>query len=200
MIPGGNITRRGRNSWRLKFEAGGHDPVTGKRRTRYVTVRGTKKAAQAELIRLLAEVENGTSVDPSKVTVAEHIRSWLDSDVELSPKTKERYRQLAEQQIIPHLGATLLQKLRPPQIDKWHSMLLKAGGMAGRALSARTVGHAHRVLHRAYERALRLEVVSRNPVHAVTPPRPDAPEVAILSADQIDRYWPRLWIIRCIRL
>jgi len=61
----GNITRRGAHSWRLKFEAGERDPVTGKRQTRYLTVRGTKKDAQRELIRHLADVENGTAVDPS---------------------------------------------------------------------------------------------------------------------------------------
>jgi hypothetical protein len=67
-MPAGNITRRGDRSWRVKFEAGERDPATGKRRTRYVTVRGTKKHAQRELYRLLAEVGNGTAVDPSGVT------------------------------------------------------------------------------------------------------------------------------------
>src|SRR5262250_2888885 len=74
----GNITRRGRHSWRLKFEAGERDPITGERKTRYVTVRGTKRDAQRELTRQLAKVENGTAVDPSRVTVAEYLRGWLD--------------------------------------------------------------------------------------------------------------------------
>jgi integrase len=181
----GNITRRGAASWRLKFEAGVRDPVTGARRTRFVTVQGTKKAAQRELIRLLAEVENGTAVDPSRVTVAEYLRGWLDSDRDLSPKTLERYRQLVDQQIVPHLGATLLQKLRPAQVHDWHAILLKSGGKDGRPLAARTVGHAHRVLHRGFERAIRLETVGRNPAHIVPPPKPEAEEIAILSAEQI---------------
>jgi hypothetical protein len=109
----GNITRRGAHSWRLKFEAGERDLVTGKRQTRYLTVRGTKKDAQRELIRRLAEVEHGTEVDPSKLTVAEYMRNWLDNAIDLSAKTLERYQQLANRQIIPHLGATVLQKLRP---------------------------------------------------------------------------------------
>jgi integrase len=67
-----------------------------------------KKDARRELIRLLAEVENGTSVHPSKVTLAEYVRGWLDASNNLSPKTEERYRQLAERQIIPHLGTTAL--------------------------------------------------------------------------------------------
>jgi integrase len=181
----GNITRRGECSWRLKFEAAEPDPVAGKRRTRYVTVRGTKKDAQRELRRLLAEVENGTAVDPSRVTVAEWLRGWFDEAADLSPKTLERYRQLAEKQIIPHLGATALQKLRPAQIHDWHTTLLKCGGAGGRPLSARTVGHAHRVLHRALERAMRLEIVSRNVAHVIRPPAVDAAEVASLGADQI---------------
>ena len=188
----GNITRRGKNSWRLKFEAGERDPVTGKRRTRFVTVRGSKKDAQRELIRLLAEVENGTAVDPSRVTVSEYLRGWLDSDCDLSPKTLERYRQLVDQQIVPHLGPSLLQKLRPAQVHDWHVILLKSGGKDGRPLSARTVGHAHRVLHRGFERALRLEIVGRNPARVVPPPKPDAAEVEILSAEQIAEVLARL--------
>ena len=68
-----------------------------------------------------------------------------------SPKTLERYRQLGDQQIVSYLGATLLQKLRPAQVHDWHVNLLKSGGKNRRPLSARTVGHAHRVLHRGYE-------------------------------------------------
>ncbi len=182
----GNITRRGAHSWRLKFEGGERDPVTGKRKTRYITVRGTKKDAQRELIRVLAQVENGTAVDPLRVTVAEYLHDWLDADEGLSPKTLERYRQLAERQIIPHLGAALLQKLRPAQVHDWHNLLLKTG------LAARTVGHAHRVLHRGLARAVTLEITSRNVAHAVPPPKPDAAEVAILSAAEIGPFLTKL--------
>jgi integrase len=68
----GNITRRGAASWRLKYEAE-PDAATGARRTRFVTMRGTKKAAQRELVRLLAEQQNGTAVDPSTVTTSADI-------------------------------------------------------------------------------------------------------------------------------
>ncbi len=58
----GNITRRGKNSWRLKFDIG--------------RFRGTRKAAQNELIRLVAEYNAGTSVDPSKITVSDYLAEW----------------------------------------------------------------------------------------------------------------------------
>jgi integrase len=191
MSTAGNITRRGKHSGRLKYEGAERNPATGERFTRYATVRGTKREAQAELARLLDEIRAGTAVEPSTLTVVQYHRGWLESDSSLSLKTIERYRQLAEQQIIPHLGAALVQKLRPMQVHDWHGLLLRSGGKDGRALSARTVGHAHRVLRRGLERALRLEIVNRNAAAALRPPKVEAAEVAILSlpeiADVLDR-------------
>jgi len=97
--------------------------------------------------------------------------TWLDGPTDLAGKTLERYKQLADQQIIPHLGTVQLQKLRPAQIQDWHSTLMQWGGKGGKPLSARTVGHAHRVLHRALERAARAEMVSRNVAHVIEPPK-----------------------------
>lgn len=188
----GNITRRGKNSWRLKFEAGERDPVTGKRRTRFITVRGAKKAAQAELVRLLAEIDNGTAIEPSKITLAEYLRAWLDNATHLSPKTIERYRELAECQIIPHLGGIVLQKLRPQQVADWHATLLRSGGKAGRPLAARTVGHAHRVLHSALARAARLETLSRNVAAMLSPPKIGAEEIESLTESQVTDLLARL--------
>lgn len=188
----GNITRRGKGSWRLKFEAADRDPATGKRRTRYVTVRGTKREAQSELIRLLAEVESGTAIDPSKVTVADYVRGWLDGATQLAPKTLERYRELADNQIVPHLGALQLQKLRPAHIADWHATLLRKGAKGGGPLAARTVGHAHRVLHSALARAASLEIVSRNVAGIISPPKVEGTEVESLTESQIGDVLQRM--------
>jgi hypothetical protein len=42
----GHIRRRGERSWELKFDVD-RNPVTGKRETRYVSFKGTKREAQA---------------------------------------------------------------------------------------------------------------------------------------------------------
>ena len=180
----GNITRRGKSSWRLKFDDG-TDPVSGRRRTRYVTVRGKRQDAQRELARLLNEVHNGTFLEPTKITIAEQLHAWLDGAHGLSPKTVERYHQLAEQQIIPHLGLIQLQKLKPSQVQAWHGIIMREGGRGGRPLSARTVGHAHRVLHRALQRAVENETLPRNVASLIRPPKVDAQEVEILNENQI---------------
>jgi hypothetical protein len=103
----GNITKRGKNSWQFKFDVAA---VDGKRQQRYATVKGTYKDAQKELTRLLGSADEGTLPDPSRSTLAEYLRAWLDGLHGLSPKTLERYRELSERQIIPHLGATKLQR------------------------------------------------------------------------------------------
>ncbi len=179
----GNITRRGKKSWRVKYEVG--RDTNGRRQTRYITVRGTKRDAQKALINALHAVVHGTHVDPTAVTVAEYVRGWLAAPGDITPKTAERYVQLAEQQIIPHLGAIALQKLRPIQVKVWHATLLAQGGKDGRPLAARTVGHAHRVLHRALALAAESEIVARNVASLVKPPKVEDEEVEILDATHV---------------
>jgi integrase len=179
----GNITRRGRNSWRIRFDLDAD--ATGQRRRHYATVHGKRQDAQRELTRLLGAAHAGTLVEPSSTTVADYLRSWLDGAHGLAGKTLERYRQLAEQQIIPHLGAIALQKLRPAHIADWHATLLRAGGRDGAPLSARTVGHAHRVLYGALARATKSELLLRNVAAVIAPPKAEQREIDSLKADQI---------------
>lgn len=186
----GHIQRRGKNSWRIKFEI--EPDAGGNRQTRYVTVQGKRADAERELTKLLSAADGGTLVEPSKTTVAEYIRAWLSGTHGLSAKTVERYRELAEQQIIPHLGSVVLQRLRPSAVQDWHTTLLARGGKSGRPLSARTVGHAHRVLLRALQRAVETEVLARNVSSSISPPALEVAEIEILDADQIATVLERL--------
>jgi len=96
----GTITRRGKSSWRLKFDIG--RDAFGKRQFQFLTVRGKRQDAEKELTKQLQTFHAGMLVPPTKTTVAEYTRAWLDR-ADVAPKTLERYRQLVEQQIIPHL-------------------------------------------------------------------------------------------------
>ena len=72
----GTITRRGKHSWRLKFDLD-RDHGVG-RQTRYITVRGTRREAEAELAKLLTAADGGMLIEPSKITVAEFVRERVD--------------------------------------------------------------------------------------------------------------------------
>jgi integrase len=181
----GHIQKRG-NHWRLKFDLGS-DPATGRRLTRYISFRGSKREAQKELARIISQVSTGTFVDPSKLTLADYLRDWVSQaeTKSIGAKTAERYRGLIENQIIPHLGAVQLQKLRPSHVATWHATLLASGRQDGSALSARSVLHAHRVLRKALSDAVRHETLLRNPAAAISPPKVTGADLEILTGDQV---------------
>jgi len=105
----GHIRSRGENSWELKFDLDlGRDPATGKRASRYHSFKGTKREAQRKLAELIAAASSGSYIEPSKMTVADFVRARVDqweAAGNISARTAQRYRQLVENQIVPHLGA-----------------------------------------------------------------------------------------------
>jgi len=167
----GGIDERSPGHYRLRWRVG------GKRFTK--SFHGSISEARKELRRLIKSADDGQHVAPDKATVESYVGDWLASDTGLSPKTRERYQQLARLQIYPHLGKIAVQSLRPDQVESWHKALLDSG------LSPRTVGHAHRVLQTGFERAIKYGAVARNVVHVVKPPRVDQAEIEILNPEQI---------------
>ena len=172
----GSITKRGKNSWQIKYDL---PRDHGVRRQRYATVTGTYKDAQRALTRLLGTVDAGTHVDPSQMTLAEYLQAFFAVPAKVSLKTLERYLELAEKQIVPHLGALKLQKLRPEHVDQWHGTLLAAG------LAPRTVGHAHRLLVRVLGYAVESGTLARNVAAVRKPPKVEERELQILTIEQI---------------
>jgi integrase len=78
-----------------------------------------------------------------------------------------------------------LQKLKAAHIAEWHGTLLREGRHDGSSLAPRTVGHAHRVLHKALADAVSRELLSRNPASLISPPKLNSEEVEILSNDNV---------------
>src|SRR3954463_4642183 len=142
----GNITRRGKHSWRLKFDIG-RNPATGERQTRLVTVRGTKKQAQEELAKLIASTATGQYVDASKATVAQFAERWLRDWAarNTSNKTYTRYEQLLRKHVCAKIGTIRIQKLRAADLQAVYGSM--------QSLSDRTRLHAHRVTHRMLRHA-----------------------------------------------
>ena len=181
----GHIRRRGARSWELKFDVG--VDAKGNRKTRYSSFKGTKRDAEIELARLVAQNASGEGIDPSKVTVLEFLerweRDWATTNVGL--KTLERYRGLLKLYVKPRIGAMRLQKLRAVHLNELYTALLRSGGQDGRPLSPRSVGHVHRVLHRALGHAATWALASQNVASLVSPPPVPDGEIIILTEEQI---------------
>ena len=175
----GTIIRRGKKSWRIKYDLPRDE--TDARRIAYVTVKGTRKDAEKELRRLLTALDRGMHVDPSGLTVADYLDSWL-ADVapaSVGPKTLEHYQGLCRNQIKPHLGNIQLQKLRPVDIAAWLQALGKT------ELSVRSIRHAHGALRAALAHAATVELIERNVCTIIRAPKLVRTEVEILNGEQM---------------
>jgi integrase len=185
MTATGHIRRRGERSWELKFDIG-RDPATGRRTTRHASFKGTKRAAQAELTRLLAARDAGADVDPTRQTVEQFLQRWLNwAATNVSPKTAERYGELVHTYVLPRLGAMPVQKLRPTHLVELYAALQSEGSRNGTALAARTVGHVHRVIRRAMGHAVTWGVIAANPAASVKPPLVEHEEVSTFSPAEV---------------
>lgn len=178
----GHIRRTGSRSWELKFDIG-TDPLTGKRRIRYHAFKGAKREAALELARLVSANTKGEYVDPSRETVNGFLKRWERdwTSTNVSPKTLETYRHHLKH-VRRNLGAARLQHLRPVHLMELYAKLLREGRGDGGGLSARTVGHVHRILHRALGHAVQWGLVQQNAADHVSPPPVPSAELAVLSA------------------
>ena len=176
----GNLTRRGKESWRLKFDAG-RDPATGKRLIKFVTLRGTRRKAQTEAAKIMVAVATGEHVDTSRETVAEFVERWLRdwADSNVSNKTWTRYAQLLRKHLCGRFGAVPIQKLRPADLQALYAAMARAG------LADRTRLHMHRVVFTMLKHAMQWGVVARNVASMVDAPRVKAQEIEILSPAQV---------------
>ena len=199
----GHIRPQGDGSWEIKFDLG-RDPLTGRRVTKYVTFRGTKRKAQEELTRLLGQRNDGSYVEPTKMTVAQYLNHWLEADIDrrVAARTAARYREIVEKNIIPKLGHVPVRKLTAVHIEAFEAELQREGWVKARAkqkvkegeeapiqekrgLSAQTALHVHRTLSQALGHAVRLGVLFKNPARQVKPPRPPSREIKILGKNEI---------------
>jgi integrase len=178
----GHIRARGPNSWELKYDAG-TDPATGRRITRFKTVRGAKRDAQRELRVILTSVDGGTYADPSKMTLAAWLLQWLvEAQHGVGRKTLQRYREIVELHLIPALGAIPLAKLQPAHVQGYYAQALTSGRRDGTGgLAAQTVVHHDRVLNVALRRARSLRLITSNPIEDVSRPKVERHEIEVLE-------------------
>jgi integrase len=141
----------------------------------------TKKEARQILQKLLRELDDGTFIAPSELTVAEYLEGWLVDVVphQVGARSRDRYEGIVRGHLIPRLGAVKLSALRPDQVQRCYS------GMASSGLQAASVHKAHVVLHSALRSAVRLRLIARNPSDDLVLPKVRRPEIKSLTDKEI---------------
>ncbi len=124
-------------------------------------------------------VENG---DPS-ITLGEYLDNWIEtSRISLRPKTVSNYEMLVQRHIKPLIGSLRLVDLNLARIERFYADLLAMGN------GPRTVRHIHSALHCALERAVRYDLITRNPAHGARLPKYSPPEMQVLDESQANHF------------
>ena len=130
-------------------------------------------------------MKGGVYVEPSKDTVAQFLGRWLEHiKPNVSPRTHERYTEIATKNLAPLLGTVILTKLTPMHISAAYTAALTSGRRDGKGgLSPQTVHHLHRVLHQALRQAVRWGLLVRNPADLEKKDRPKVERKAVATVD-----------------
>ena len=180
----GSIEQRGPNRFRLTHYVG------GRRQRQWVN--GARSDANRRLRELTARADAGEHVPSSRTTLKTWAAEWLAllargeasgmrRKGRVTPRTRERYRELLASYVFPTLGDRPIQKLTPTEIDHLYIAL-------ERKLSAATVRHVHTALKACLATAVRKGVLVNNPAGRADAPRKIDPEIGrALSVEEVTR-------------
>ena len=162
--------------WEARVTVGA-DPMTGKQRQRSITGKTQQEVAQ-KLRQLIAEIDNGTYREPSKMTVGEWLNTWQEQYLnDLKPLTKEMYATAVRIHLKPALGMKKLDALLSADIQRFYNSLIQGE----KPLSAKTIKNIHGIFHRALQQALDLGYLRNNPANPCRLPRVEKPIIHTLD-------------------
>jgi len=125
--------------------------------------------------------------DSNKLTVWGCDR-WLTDYIKPTVRIKsyEKYESCLRSYIMPTLGENIVTKLKAPDIQRVFNEMLVTGGVDGKGVSTSTVRATRRYLSMAFNKAVQVGVLLKNPVMATDPPRLVKSEIHPLTEEQAD--------------
>lgn len=183
----GSVKQAPNGTWTFVVDVGN----AGERKQRRGRGFATRKAAQAELTRLLGTLEQGTYVVPSRQSLGVFlIETWLPAiEHTVKPSTFDSYRRNVRLHLAGRsIGKRPMQLVEPSDINALYALLLRGDG-EHRALSARSVSYVGTILHRALRDAVRWQALTRNAADAADPPRTaERQEMQVWSGAQLHAF------------
>lgn len=186
----GHVYKRSRDSWTIIYDLPA-DLVTGKRRQKSQTVKGTKREAERALRDVLVSIEQGTYVKANKITVGEWLRRWLNdyASMNVTDRTLESYKSIVERHLVPSLGRIMLADLQPLHIQGYYGKKRLNGRADGKGgLSNRSIVYQHRILCKSLDHAVKMGLVVRNAAKVVEAPRVSKVTMSTLSPEEVIRF------------
>ncbi|MBQ1794517.1 MAG: tyrosine-type recombinase/integrase [Treponema sp.] len=187
------VTQKGKTYtyWEARFTVE-YDPVTGKQKQRAVTGKTQKEVAQ-KLREITAEIDRGTYVEPSKLTLAQWLERWqAEYLVGVKPSTANLYKECIRLYILPHLGDARLDKLTGAKIQHFYNGLNHPSKEGQKAICAKSVKNVHGILHKALQQAVKNGTLRLNPTESCVLPRVVKKEIYPLTKGQMSALFQLL--------
>lgn len=175
---GDGITKRKDGRFMARYTV--QTPDGPKRRTIY----GKRyKDVETALAKARGDAARGIVFDDEKLTVSEYLDRWLQDAVRgtVRESTYSRDEYLVNNHAKPSVGRVKLKNLNAMHLQCLYRERLDTG------LSSSTVQKLHHVLHKALARAVRWDLIPRNPADSVEAPKPTPKEIHPLSAPEARR-------------
>ena len=133
------------------------------------------------------EVDSGTYVKPSKLTVSQWLDMWLeDYCTSVKPRTLIEYESTVENHFKPTIGKIKLSELNTMQVQRMCNNLKNQ--RTGEPLSPKRVKDIHGMLHKALQVAERLNLISKNPADNIERPKVKQAGIKPLDNEQVAMF------------
>ncbi|NPV80831.1 MAG: site-specific integrase [Firmicutes bacterium] len=176
----GHVRKHGDGWQGVVYQGRGPD---GKKRYKYLPVAQTQKQAQRMVNDIIAEMNKGTYIEPTRQTVAEWCREWLELYTRgVSEGTRVWYKDVIERLIAPAIGGIPLAKLTASDVQRWLNNELDQG------YAPDTVHGHYRVLRAALLKATRMRKLAVNPLLEVEPPARKREAGKAITAEQAEAF------------
>ena len=165
----------------------GYDTETGKQKQHSVYAR-TKTECRKKLTAVSNEVDEDCFIAPSQMTVEAWLKEWLSEyNLNVKPRTFEKYSSVVTNNIIPHIGKYKLSDLNAHHIQRLYNGFMR-GSDGMRKLSSKSIHDIHGVLHKALKKAVDLEMIRKNPTERCDLPRIETREIVPMDSKQIGDF------------
>ena len=202
MSAAGNITRRGKASWRFKFEGAARSrdrapqhPI--RHRPRHEgrgqdEARRTGRRGRQRRLRRAVQAHRGRACARSGRPVGGRLRS-RGQDGHLAQDGRALSGAGREPDRAASSAPSCCRRSSRLDIEAWHTTLRASGRKDGKGgVSTRTIKHAHRILSQALDDAVRNDLVSKNVAKLQGAPQVDDAEVQVVAKDRIGELIDKL--------
>lgn len=168
--------KRSDGRWQVALEL--PKGADGKRNRKFI-IGNTRKECLDKLADANTKLNMGYNFKSENLTVENYLLNWLDVYCSsLAPSTVSGYKRYVEKHIIPEIGHLKIAKVLPMHIISFYNNELKK-------YKGKTVLQIHRILHKAFEDALKNSLLPANPINKVDAPKQEEFKHNIPSPEEV---------------